>query len=176
MHRIPQPRVREPPDRCRKLVHLNCFAARVQTELADPVAGAAMYVHLLRLETEARTDAEGGVVDDQLTHTVEMSDEVIDEFDELLERLRAPDVRKIVEESPSAFLERRQRDALPVRMSIAVRESDECGVRDSVFICWSGSEVGEFALAVGASPLDVVVDECLEASGGGRGPCSSGHV
>jgi hypothetical protein len=105
-----------------------------------------------------------------------MSDEVIDEFDELLERLRAPDVRKIVEESPSAFLERRQRDALPVRMSIAVRESDECGVGDSVFICWSGSEVGEFALAVGASPLDVVVDECLEASGGGRGPCSSGHV
>ena len=88
-----------------------------------------MYVHLLRLESEARTDAEGGVVADQLTHTVERSDEVIDEVNELLKRLRAPDLREIVEEPPSAFLERRQRDAVLVRMSIAVRESSECGVQ-----------------------------------------------
>jgi hypothetical protein len=50
-----------------------------------------MYVHLLRLVAETGTDAEGGVVDDQLTDPVERSDEVIDELDELLERRRAPD-------------------------------------------------------------------------------------
>lgn len=78
---------RELLDRRGKLVHLDRVAiCQVRIELADSVAGAAMYVHLLRLEVEARADAEGGVVDGQLTDPMDRSDEVIDELDQLLER------------------------------------------------------------------------------------------
>jgi hypothetical protein len=126
-------------------------------------AGASVYVHGLRLQPHACTDAKSGVVGGQFADHVDRPDQVVDRRMKLFEGFGLLEDLKVVEEPLSTCSERRAWDSTLMRVAVSVWEDREGRSLDRILVRpEDATEVFEFAPRARAVALYVVINGNVE--------------